>query len=598
MDTLMPYVFDRLRTEATDLIAVTGLVAPESVLLTEPKANVPADLAFPVFASAKVAGVSPNDFAKRLAEAVALSPESLFSRVEPAGGFVNFSVRPDIFASAVLADVAARGDAYGEDKSVGKGETTIVEYSSPNIARKMHVGHLRSTVIGHSIYKILKALGYNVVGDNHLGDWGTQFGTLLAALDADKREPWNEPDPVQSLVEIYGEFNKAAKTDPALMDTARAWFNKLERGDPWARQTWQRLIDITMAEFERTYKRFDVVFDTQHGESFYEPMLDAVVDEAVAKGVAKVEEGGAVAVYFDDALPSCLLRKTDGATLYQTRDAATCLYRWQNYAPARNIYVVGAEQKLHFQQVFETVRRMGYTEIADRSVHISFGTVWALKRNENGNLHLDENGKPKRVKFSMREGNVVFLNQVLDEAIERSTVKVREQIASGNSEATEEEIQGIAEIVGIGTVIYADLYQGPERDIDFDWAKLLSNEGNTCVYLQYMYARCRSIQRKAPAGLPTADPSILTAPEEQTLLKQLARMPNAVRDAGEKFLPATVAEWTYTLAKEFSRFYDKCPVLTAETDELKAARLALVAATAQGLKNGLALLGIGVPERM
>lgn len=586
MDYPMPYVFDRLRTEATALIAATGLVTPDAINLAEPKANVPADLAFPVFASAKVAGTNPNDFAKRLAEAVTLPSDSLFARVEPAGGFVNFSVRPDIFASAVLADVAARGDAYGEDHSVGKGEATIVEYSSPNIARKMHVGHLRSTVIGHSIYKILKALGYKVIGDNHLGDWGTQFGTLLAALDLWKREPWNEPDPVQSLVEIYGEFNKAAKEDPVLMDTARAWFNKLEKGDPWARQTWQRLIDITMAEFERTYQRFDVVFDSQHGESFYEPMLDNVVDEAIAKGVAKVEEGGAVAVYFDDVYPSCLLRKTDGATLYQTRDAATCIYRWQNYAPARNIYVVGAEQKLHFQQVFETVRRMGYTEIADRSIHIPFGAV------------TDVNGE----KFGMRKGNAVFLNEVLDEAIERASAKVREQVELGRSEASEAETQEIAEIVGIGAVIYADLHQGPERNIKFDWDKMIAWEGNTATYIQYTYTRCQSILRKATAaGLSAAkEPqgALFVTPEEQAFLKQLARMPDAIRNAGDKFLPAMIAEWTYHLAKEFSRFYDKCPVLTAETDELKAARLALVAATAQGLKNGLALLGIRVPERM
>ncbi len=582
MDDPQPYVFDRLRAEAAAVIVATGFVAPDAVLLAEPKANVPTDLAFPVFAAAKAASLSPPEFAKRLADAITIPGDSLFAGVLAAGGFVNFSVRPAALASAVLAEVEARGDAYGEDKSVGKGEATVVEYSSPNIARKMHVGHLRATVIGHSLYKILTALGYHCIGDNHLGDWGTQFGTLLAALDLWKREPWNEPDPVQSLVEIYSEFNRAATNDDALKDAARAWFKKLEDGDPWARETWQRLIDITMREFESTYKRFDVVFDTQHGESFYEPMLDDVVREAIEKGVAKVELGGAVAVYFDDVMPSCLLRKTDGATLYQTRDAATSIYRWREYAPARNIYVVGAEQRLHFQQVFETVRRMGYTEIADRSVHIPFGAV------------TDVMGE----KFGMRKGNAIFLDEVLDEAIERAAAKVREQVEAGRSEATTDEVPMIAEIVGIGGIIYADLYQGPDRNIKFDWDKMISWEGNTATYIQYTYTRCRSIQRKMPEGLPPADPTLLIAPEEQAVLKQLARMPQAVRDAGEKFLPAMVAEWTYNLAREFARFYDKCPVLTAETDARKAARLALVAATARGLKNGLALLGIRVPDKM
>ncbi|MBC8135048.1 MAG: arginine--tRNA ligase, partial [Fibrella sp.] len=577
-----PYVFDRLRTEATALIAATGLVAPESILLAEPKANVPADLAFPVFASAKVAGTNPNDFAKRLAESASLPADSLFARVEPAGGFVNFSVRPDVFASAVLADIKSRGDAYGEDKSVGKGDTVIVEYSSPNIAKKLHVGSLRTTVIGHSLYLILKSLGYKVIGDNHLGDWGTQFGYILAAIHERGLTPWDDPDPVPALMKIYSDYNNEAIDNPSIKDNARAWFLKLEEGDSWARETWQRIITLSLVEFDKTYSRLNIRFDTQVGESFFEPVLDQVIQEALDKGVATFEPGGPVAVDFEDKLPSCLLRKTDGGTLYQTRDLATLLYRWKEYQPVRNIYVVGAEQRLHFQQVFEIARRMGYTEIADRSVHIPFGMVT----------------KADGERFRTRKGEVIFADEILDEAAVRAEAVMRQQISDGKSEVAEENIGPISELLGIGAVIYSDLYQGPDRNIQFDWDKMLALNGNTATYNQYMHARCKSILRKAPDGLPTADPRILTAPEEQVVLKHLARFPQAVRDAGEKFLPATVAEWTYTLAKEFSRFYDKCPVLKAETDELKAARLALVAASAQGLKNGLALLGIGVPERM
>ncbi|HVK03088.1 MAG TPA: arginine--tRNA ligase [Armatimonadaceae bacterium] len=582
------YVHDALRAEATALVAATGLARAEDVSLVTPKPNIPADLALPVFPLAKAAGANPNELAQRIAAAVTPRPDGLIGKVEPMGGFVNFVVAPERFASAALGEVLARADAYGEDRGVGGGAKTVVEYSSPNIARKMHVGHLRSTVIGNSVRRILAALGYDVIADNHLGDWGTQFGTLLAALDQWKLTPWDDADPVQSLVEVYARYNNAAKEDPALMDAARAWFRKLEEGDPWARATWQRLIDITMVEFERTYKRLGVAFDTTHGESYYEPVLDALIREAIDKGVARIEADGAVSVDFGEALPSFLLRKSDGATLYQTRDVATAIWRWKEYAPARNIYVVGAEQRLHFQQVFETVRRMGYPEIADRSVHIPFGAV------------TDAGGQ----RFSMRKGTAIFLDEVLDEAVERAEAVMREQIAAGRSEVTEEEVAPISEMLGLGAVTYADLYQGPERNIRFDWDKMLSFDGNTATYIQYTHARCRSILRKAggdadvAATLAGADASLLTEPEAQVVLKQLSKLPQAVREAGEKFAPATVADWTYNVAREYARFYDRCPVLKAETPELRAARLALTAAVAQGLKNGLALLGIGAPERM
>jgi arginyl-tRNA synthetase len=323
-------------------------------------------------------------------------------------------------------------------------------------------------------------------------------------------------------------------------------------------------------------------------------MMPPLVEKALKLGVATKEADGAIPVNFgeESPLPSCLLVKSDGATNYITRDAATCVYRWENYAPSKNIYVVGQEQKLHFQQVFEIVRRLGYAQIADCSVHIPFGTVYTFRW---------EDGERVKVKFSMREGNVIFLNEVLDEAIERAEARMRENVAAGKSEITEAEIPAISEMLGIGAVIYADLFQGPERDIIFDWDVLLRAEGNTAMYIQYAHARCRSILRKA---FPVPPPSggqgaILTHPAEQAVLKQLLRLPHAVREAGEKFLPATVAEWTYGLARELASFYEQCPVLKDDVPaETRAARLALVDATAQGLKCGLALLGIGAPERV
>ena len=584
----MPYVFDRLRAEVTEALLATGLIEAAAIALAEPKNKDLADIALPVFVAAKAAGEAPPAYAQKLAAAVRLPESGLLGSVEAAGGFVNFTVRPAALAAAVLAEVETLGESFGKDTSVGAGERVIVEYSSPNIARKMHVGHLRSTVIGHSIRQIFDALGYEVIADNHLGDWGTQFGMLLAAIDLWKLTPWDDPDPVQSLVEVYAKFNNAAKEDEALKDLARAWFKKLEDGDVWARETWQKLIDITMVEFSRTYARLGVTFTTQHGESYFESMMPAVMAEAVEKGVAYRDAGGALVVGFDDKLPSCLLQKSDGGTLYQTRDAATCLYRLKNYAPKRNIYVVGAEQKLHFQQVFEIVRRMGYPEIADVSIHISFGKV----------------SPPNGGRFSMREGNVVFLNDVLDEAVERAEAKMRENVEAGKTEITEAEIAGVAEVLGVGAVIYADLFQGPDRNITFDWDKMLASEGNTAMYLQYAHARCKSILRKGTHPNPSLAAREgqgvgLVHPAEQALLKQLARLPHAVREAGDKYLPATVAEWTFQLAKAFAGFWDQCPVLRDDVPvELRTERLALVAATAQGLKNGLALLGIQAPERV
>jgi arginyl-tRNA synthetase len=584
------YLYDRLRVEATTLLIATGLVPQGMVTLVQPKPNIPADLALPVFPIAKALNAgNPAEYAQRIADAVRLPHGSLFARAEAAGGFVNLSVTPEAFAQATIQETLGRGAAFGHDPSVGKGEKTIVEFSSPNIAKKMHVGHLRSTVIGNSIRNIFHALGYDVIGDNHLGDWGTQFGYLLASLDTDGFPADFQTDPINALVRIYADFYNRSEQDHSLKDRARFWFRRLEEGDQWARDTWKAIVDVSLQEFARTYQRLGITFDSQLGESYFEDVLGQIVEEAVAKGVARVEEAGAVSVDFGEGgPPSCLLRKTDGATLYQTRDVATCLYRWNTYHPARNIYVVGAEQKLHFQQVFEIVRRMGYTEIADRSVHIPFGAV------------LKATGE----RFAARKGEVIFLEEVLDEAVTRGRVKILEQIASEKSEISDPaEIDAVAEAVGIGSVIYSDLFQGPERNIQFDWDTILSSEGNTAPYIQYTHARSRSILRKGNVADPSAlssdfQPTLLSEPETLAVLKQLHRMPHAVREAGEKFAPATVADWTYNLAKAFNEFYHKHKVLQADTSERRQARLALVAATSVGLRNGLALLGIQAPERM
>jgi arginyl-tRNA synthetase len=589
----MQYTNDHLRAETCNILAETGLVEAQAITLTEPKPNIPADVAFPTFQAARASNTpNPAEFAKKLAaEANEKIPsKSLLGKIEAAGPFVNISVAPANFAQAVVNEVLQMGEKYGHN-DIGVGQNVTIDFSSPNIARKMHIGHLRSTIIGNAIRNIMHTLGYHTIADNHLGDWGTQFGTLLAAYDVWGWPPEMETEPIEALVQIYSRFNLAASgdkekniapTNPEYRDLAREWFKRLEDGDEQARTIWKQLIDITMEEFERTYKRLDVTFDEQHGESYYEPMLNDVVQEALDKGVAKVEADGAISVNFDDKLPSYLLRRRDGATLYQTRDVATLIHRWKEYFPHKNIYVVGQEQKLHFQQVFETARRMGYQEIADRSTHISFGPV------------TDAQGQ----RFSMRKGTAIFLDEVLDEVLTRAQAVTLEKIGEGKTDLSEAEQGEVSQIVGIGGLIYNDLYQDPERGIRFDWDKMLAFDGNSAPYIQYTYARCRSILRKAGISFAEADYTLLTGPEEQAVIKQLARFPQAVRRAGQEFAPAVVAEAVYNLAREFARFYHECPVIDAPTQEQVKARLGLVAATAQALKNGLGLLGIKVPERM
>lgn len=581
---MQKYIFDKFKEEATALLANTGLVAAEAVSLTDPKSNIQADLAFPTFQAARSSTISnPAELATKLVQAAQPAADSLVGKVEAAGPFVNISIAPEQFAPAVIREVLQMGADYGKN-NVGDNQFLIVEYSSPNIARKMHVGHLRSTIIGNSIKLILQALNYNVQSDNHLGDWGTQFGSLLAAHDLWGWPPEIETDPIETLVQIYSKFHSAAEADPTLRDLAREWFLKLEQGDQKARELWSWMVNITLKEFETTYERLGVTFDTQHGESFYEPMLVEVIQTALDKGVAKVEDDGAVSVSFDDKMPSYLLRKRDGATLYQTRDVATQIWRWNEYKPARNIYVVGQEQKLHFQQVFETARRLGYKEIADRSVHIWFGPV------------TDAQGQ----RFSMRKGTAIFLDEVLDEALERSRAVIEQKIGEGKTELTEDEKDAVSQVVGIGAVIYNDLYQDPGRGIKFEWDKMLSFDGNSAPYIQYTYARCKSILRKSgqTPQADSADYSSLTETEELAVIKQLAKFPQVILRAGQEFLPSVIAGWTYDLAREFARFYHEHSVLEAASPELVQARLGLVQAVAIGLQNGLHLLGIKTVERM
>ncbi len=585
----MDYALDRFVAEAQAVIGATGKVPAALIETQTPRPNIPADLSFPAFRAAKELGIAPPQLAQELAAQIQLGADSLIGGVVAIGPFLNFSMHPQHMATAVLEEIAHYGERYGHH-SQGEGKTIVVDYSAPNVAKRMHVGHIRSTIIGQALVNIFRALGYHTIGDNHLGDWGTQFGALIAAVMRDGKPSADGEAALEQLEALYARYSNEAKENPALEDEARLWSLRLEQGDPQARELWQWSVDLTMRANQRSYDRLGVRFDHAYGESFYEGMLADAINEALASGVAYRDEQGAVVISeLEKNLPTFLLQRSDGGTLYITRDVATIKFRMREFAPERIIYTVDARQELHFRQLFALVRSLGYAhDVA--LVHVPFGMI------------VDAQGQP----LSTRKGNMVYLEALLNDAVERARAVVERK----NPELPAAEKAAVAEAVGVGAVIYNDLYQDPRRNITLDWERMLATEGNSATYLQYSHARCCSILRRADQEIgdwrntvalatgPAPVTAALVHPAEQQLIKHLARLPDAVREAGERYAPFVIADWCYTTAREFGIFFEQCPVLRAETPELRLARLLLVQATGQALSNGLALLGIKAPERM
>jgi len=575
----MDYALERFSAEVKDAIAATGRVPAGLIELTTPKPNIPADLAFPAFRAAKELGVPAPQLAAELAAAIRPGAGSLIGAVAAAGPFLNFSMDPAATAAAVLGEIASRGARYGQQAD-GAGQRIVVDYSAPNIARRMHVGHIRSTIIGQTIVNIFRALGYTVIGDNHLGDWGTQFGTVIASIMHYGKPEAGGETAMEQLEALYARFNAEMKEQPTLEDEARRWSLALEQGDPEARAIWQWCVDLTLSAAQRNYDRLGIAFDHAYGESFYEPMLPGVIQETLDKDAAYRDEDGSVVAELD-SLPKFIIQRNDGGTVYMTRDIATVQFRLKEFGPAQIIYVVDGRQELHFRQLFAIVRAMGHArDVA--LVHIPFGIITT----------------PDGQALSTRKGNMVYLETLLNDAVARARAVVERK----SPDLPEAEKAAVAEAVGVGAVVYNDLYQDPKRNISLDWERMLATEGNSATYLQYSHARCRSILRKAAddggVGAEDANPALLAHPSEQRLLKHLGRLPEALREAGARYAPFVIADWCYTTAREFGVFFEQCPVLKADTPELRAARLALVGCTAQALKNGLGLLGIAAPERM
>jgi arginyl-tRNA synthetase len=522
---------------------------------------------------AKQIKANPRELAAKIADY--FEAGEICEKPEIAGpGFLNFRLKPQWVAQQLRA---LAGDARCGAPETRHPQRVVIDFSSPNIAKPMHVGHIRSTILGDALARIARFVGHEVVTDNHLGDWGTQFGKVLYGWKHLLDRAALERDPIAEMTRLYREVNALEQTDPAVHKTAREELVKLQQGDPENRAIWQQLIDLSWAEFSDIYEQLGVRFDERLGESFYDPALAALVDKLLADGNAQISEGAAC-IFFPD-LPAladkpCLVRKSDGGFLYATTDLATIEYRVERWNPHAVWYVTGAPQQLHFQQVFAAAKRMGVTTRLD---HIAFGSI------------LGEDHKLMKT----RSGDNVPLRDLIGEAVTRARTMIEEK----NPELPGEEKDHIARVVGLGAVKYAELSQHRMTDYVFSWSKMLSLQGNTAPYLQNAYVRVRSIFRKLGAELGTAQEVVLTEPAELALAKKLLQFGEIVPLVLHEFRPNLLANHLFETANTFHTFYEACPVLKSE-GTTQHSRLVLCEATARVLKQGLDLLGIEVPERM
>ncbi len=529
------------------------------------------DYAFPCFKLAKIFRKAPNMIAQEISEKI--EKGEYIERAEPAGGYVNFFVNKSSMAKSVVDEVLSKGADYGKS-DFGNGKKVIVEFSSPNIAKPFHIGHIRSTVIGNAIYKIYDAMGYDTVTVNHLGDYGTQFGKLIVAIKKWGDEKVIQENPIKELLKIYIKFHDEAEKEPSLEDEARMWFKKLEDGDEEAQRLWKWIRDVSLIEFGRVYDMLGIKFDSYAGESFYSDKMDRIVGIMEDKNILKKSEGADIVDLEEYSMPPALIRKSDGSTLYITRDIAAAVYRKEHYDFFKNIYVVASQQNLHFKQWFKVLELMGF-DWAEECEHVPFGLVSL----EEGTL-------------ATRKGRVVFLEDVLNKAVEKTTDIIKEK------NPNLENIDQVARQVGIGAVIFQELYNNRIKDYTFSFDRTLSFEGETGPYVQYTHARSCSVLRKAGGyDKDSIDYSVLAAADEFDLIKELEKMPKAVADACAKNEPHVVSRYVMDVAKAFNKFYHNNQIII-DDEKVKNARLALVDATRQAIKNSLTLLGVESPERM
>ncbi len=564
--------------------ALAAVSSPEkavflSLLEIPPQADM-GDLALPCFRLAKELKKAPNLIAAELKEKIDGKLPWL-QRIEVVGGYLNFYFDPAQYAESVLQNSFSSGSAPGSG-SEGQGKTVLVEYSSPNIAKPFHVGHAFTTLLGEAIANLYEYRGYDVKRLNHLGDYGTQFGKLIAAWRHWGSEEALAKDPITELNRVYVKFYRELVEHPELEDEGRLYFKRLEEKAPEEYELWQLFRDLSLKAFDKIYRRMNIEFDSMLGESFYSDKIPAVVEKLRSLCLLEESEGAQVVNLDSYNLNPCLILKSDGATIYASRDIAAVYYRQEKWDFYRNIYVVGAPQKNHFQQVFAVLKEAGFPK-ADQCIHVAFGTV----RFADGI-------------FSTRQGNVVLLHDLLEESV----AKIRVIIKNNNPDMAEEEVNSIAESVGVGAVRYTFLRNGRERDIIFSWDDMLDFEGDSAPYLQYTYARCSSIMRLAKAGgIWPFDPNEintehLSGDEEQAIIKLLDGFESSVLEALEAHEPSIMLRNISQLARAFNRFYNSRSILHAEDKEIVKARLVLTESTRIYLGAGLAIAGIDALDRM
>lgn len=529
------------------------------------------DYAFPCFRLAKVMRKAPNIIASDIKEQI--GDVDFIEKIDVAGAYLNFYIKKDIFVKSMIE--TANSDNFG-CSDMGEGQTICIDYSSPNVAKNFHVGHLRTTIIGNSLYKIYSKLGYKVIRINHLGDWGTQFGKLIVAYKAWGSKEAVETDGIAELMKLYVKFHEEADKNPELVDEARAWFNKMENGDEEALSIWQWFKDISLVEYKRTYNLLGMDFDYYLGESFYRDKCQAVVDKITKAGLLKESEGAMIVDLSEYDMAPCIITKKDGSSIYATRDLAAIFYRKETYNFSKCLYVTGQEQKLHFAQVFKVVELLGNEWAKDQLVHIPYGLV-----------------SLEGAKLSTRSGNIIYAEDILKDAIAKSLEIITEK--SPNLANKED----VAKKVGVGAVLFNDLYNQRIKDVSFSWNKVLNFDGETGPYVQYTHARCCSVVRMDedfdPASPVNYD--LITEQDAIELLKEINRFPSVIKDAAEKYEPSVVARFAVDVAQAFNKFYNSTRI-NVDDKELKNARVMLTYLTKNTISESLNLLGIEAPEAM
>ena len=555
---------------ASELAKVIDSLDQDAILnlLEQPKSSDLGDIAFPAFSLAKVERKAPQAIAADIAEKI---DQSAFEKVVATGPYVNFFLDKSKISDQVIKSVIEAGADYGQQDE-GHGQNITIDLSSPNIAKPFSVGHLRSTVIGDALSNIFRKMGYNTIKINHLGDWGKQFGLLMVAYKKWGSKEAVEANPIDELLKLYVRINAEIENDPELDEEGRKWFKKLEDGDPEATELWQWFRDESLVEFNRIYKLLGVEFDSLNGEAFYNDKMDEGVQILEEKGLLKESKGASIVELDDVNLPPAMIKKSDGATLYITRDIATAIYRARTYNFVKNIYAVGQEQSNHFRQLKAVLKKMGF-DWSDDMIHVDFGLV-----------------TKNRQKLSTRKGNIILLEPTLQEAISRAKAQIEEK--NPDLENKEE----VAHAVGVGAVKFYDLKTDRRNGYDFDLEAMVSFEGETGPYVQYAYARIQSILRKANFTPSTDATYSLNDPESWEIIKLLQDFSRVVKRAAENYDPSLIAKYAINLAQAFNKYYAHTRILDESPE--RESRLALSYSTAVVLKEALRLLGVDAPEKM